>query len=160
MHQQKWNDCAKDRLAKRRCNIREIPGLLETIHQHDPRTSVRVRRPPRRHQNCKTSHLISEPWRSTGTFHSIPRWPKNSRVWLGRDREDARRKHHWIGTDWMVSLIVFVSKNDRPMQFCVHCRKLYAISKCKSYPIPPMNKCIGSLGEGTVFYLLDTNGGY
>lgn len=49
-------------------------------------------------------------------------------------------------TEW-ASPIVFVSKKDGILRFCVNYRRLNAVTERDSYPIPTMDECIESLGE-------------
>jgi len=56
--------------------------------------------------------------------------------------------------------VALVPKKDGMLLFCVDYRLLNAVSKRDSYPLPRMDDCIDSLGEGKVFSTLDCNAGY
>ncbi|CAN8073109.1 unnamed protein product [Agarophyton chilense] len=62
-------------------------------------------------------------------------------------------------SEW-ASPIVLVAKKDGSVRFCVDYRKLNAVTKRDSYPIPRMDDCLDSLGEAVVFTTLDANSGY
>jgi hypothetical protein len=61
--------------------------------------------------------------------------------------------------EW-ASPIVLVPKPDGSLRFCVDYRRLNAITVPDTYPLPRMDECIDSLGEGVVFTTLDCNSGY
>ena len=56
--------------------------------------------------------------------------------------------------------VVFASKKDGSLRFCVDYRRLNAVTVRDSYPIPRMDECIDSLGGAQVFSTLDCNSGY
>jgi len=58
------------------------------------------------------------------------------------------------------SPVVVVPKKDGSTRFCVDYRRLNAMTKRDSYPIPQMEDCIDSLGDALVFSRLDCNAGY
>lgn len=62
-------------------------------------------------------------------------------------------------TEW-ASPIVFAPKEDGTLRFCVDYRKLNAVTKRDSSPIPRMEECIESLDQATVFSTLDANSGH
>ncbi|CAN8074493.1 unnamed protein product [Agarophyton chilense] len=62
-------------------------------------------------------------------------------------------------SEW-VRPFVLVAKKDGSVWFCVHYRKLNAVTKRDSYPISRMDDCLDSLGEAVVFTTLDSNSGY
>lgn len=45
------------------------------------------------------------------------------------------------------------------MRFCVDYRRLNAVTRKHSYPIPRMDDCMDSLGQATIFTTLDANWG-
>lgn len=51
-------------------------------------------------------------------------------------------------------------KKGETLRFCVHYRKLNAVTKRDFYPISLMDKCIDSLCKATVFSTLDANSAY
>jgi len=56
--------------------------------------------------------------------------------------------------------VFFVPKKDGLARFCVDYRRLNAVTKKDSYPIPRMEDCIDSLGDARVFATFDCNAGY
>jgi len=58
------------------------------------------------------------------------------------------------------SPVVVVPKRDGSPRFCVDYRRLNAVTKKDSYPIPRMEDCIDSLGDASVFSTLDCNARY
>jgi len=62
-------------------------------------------------------------------------------------------------SEWAIP-VVFVPKEDRSPLFCVDYRRLNAVTKKDSYPIPRMEDCIDSLGDARVFSRIDCNAGY
>lgn len=56
--------------------------------------------------------------------------------------------------------IIFLSKKDRSLRFCVDYRKQNAVNIRNSYPLRPMYKFIDSLGEETMFCTLDASSRY
>lgn len=58
------------------------------------------------------------------------------------------------------SPILFVPKKDGKLRFCVDYRKLNALTKRDSYPIPRIDECLDSLGDASYFSSLDANSGY
>jgi len=62
-------------------------------------------------------------------------------------------------SEW-ASPVVVVPKKDESPRFCVDFRRLNAVTKKDSYPIPRMEDCIDSLGDARVFSTLDCNAGY
>ena len=75
------------------------------------------------------------------------------------DRMLAEKVIEPSDAEW-ASPVVFVPKKDGTLRFCVDYRKLNAVTKRDSYPIPRMDECIDSLGEATIFTTLDCNDGY
>jgi len=61
-------------------------------------------------------------------------------------------------SEWASSVVV-VPKNDGSLRFCVDYRRLNAVTKKDSYPIPRMEDCIDLLGDARVFSTLDCNAG-
>lgn len=64
-----------------------------------------------------------------------------------------------VQTKWAAPIIIVVRK-DRALRFCVHYRKLNAITKRDSYSIPRIDERINSLGQAIVSSTLDANSGY
>ncbi|CAN8069114.1 unnamed protein product [Agarophyton chilense] len=62
-------------------------------------------------------------------------------------------------SEW-ASTLVLVAKKDGSVRICVDYRKLNALSKRDSYPIPVMDECLDSLGKAVVFNTLEANSGY
>ncbi|CAN8076676.1 unnamed protein product, partial [Agarophyton chilense] len=58
------------------------------------------------------------------------------------------------------SPVVLVPKPDGSLRFCINYRKLDAVTVRDTYPLPRMDECIDSLGEASVFTMLDANSGY
>lgn len=56
-------------------------------------------------------------------------------------------------------MVVVPKKNGKP-PFCVDYRRLNAITKKDTYPIPRMDDCLDSLGEALFFSTLDCTAGY
>ena len=56
--------------------------------------------------------------------------------------------------------VVFVPKKDGTMRFCGDYRKLNAVTARDSYALRRMGECIDSLGDATVFTMLDCNSRY
>jgi len=59
------------------------------------------------------------------------------------------------GTRKWASPVVVVPKNDASPRFCVGYRRLSAVTKKDSYPIPRMEDCIDSLEDARIFPTLD-----
>jgi len=62
-------------------------------------------------------------------------------------------------SEW-ASPVVVVPKKEGSPRFWVDYRRLNAVTKKDSYPIPRMGDCIDSLGDARVFSTLDCNAGY
>ena len=62
-------------------------------------------------------------------------------------------------SEWAIP-VVLVPKKDGTLRFCVDYRRLNALTRRDSYPIPRMDECIDSLGDTTIFSTLDCNSGY
>jgi len=62
-------------------------------------------------------------------------------------------------SEWASPVFVVLRKDGSP-RFCVGYRRLNAVTKKDSYPIPRMEDCIDSLGDARVFSTLDCNAGY
>jgi len=62
-------------------------------------------------------------------------------------------------SEW-ASPVVVVPKKEGSPRFWVDYRRLNAVTKKDSYPIPRMEDCINSLGDARVFSTLDCNAGY
>jgi len=62
-------------------------------------------------------------------------------------------------SEW-ASPVVVILKTDVSPRCCVDYRRLNAVTKKDSYPIPRMEDCIDSLGDARVFSALDCNAGY
>eukprot|EP00171_Calliarthron_tuberculosum_P021997 IDg21997t1 len=62
-------------------------------------------------------------------------------------------------SEW-ASPVVLAPKSDGSLRFCVDYRRLNAVTKRDSYPLPRMDECIDSLGNARVFSTLDANWGY
>ena len=60
--------------------------------------------------------------------------------------------------EWATPVVVFPKKDGSPRS-CVDYRRLSAVTKKDSYPIPRMEDCIDSLGDARVFSTLDCNAG-
>ena len=58
------------------------------------------------------------------------------------------------------SPVVLAPKKDGSLRFCIDYRRLNAVTKRDSYPLPRMDEYIDSLGEANVFTTLDANSGY
>lgn len=61
-------------------------------------------------------------------------------------------------TEW-ATYIVFVSKKNGALQFCVDFRKPSAVAERDLYPTPRMDECIDSPGEANVFSTFDASSG-
>lgn len=62
-------------------------------------------------------------------------------------------------TEWAAP-VVYVSKKDKNLLFCVDYRKQNLASKRDSYPIRRVHECNASLGKATIFSALDARSGY
>jgi hypothetical protein len=62
-------------------------------------------------------------------------------------------------SEW-ASPVVLITKKDGENRFCVDYRRLNALTKKDSYPLPRMDECLDSLGEAGIFTTLDCNSGY
>ena len=62
-------------------------------------------------------------------------------------------------SEW-ASPVVVVPKKDGSPRFCVDYRRLSAVTRRDSYPIPRMEDCLDSLGDARVCTTLDCNAGY
>jgi Reverse transcriptase (RNA-dependent DNA polymerase)/Retroviral aspartyl protease len=62
-------------------------------------------------------------------------------------------------SEW-ASPVVLITKKDGETRFCVDYRRLNAVTKKDSYPLPRMDECLDSLGEAGIFTTLDCNSGY
>lgn len=61
-------------------------------------------------------------------------------------------------TEW-ASPIVFTTKKDGSIWFCVDYWKLNAFTIRDSYSLPRMDECIDTLGEARIFSTHDANSG-
>jgi hypothetical protein len=62
-------------------------------------------------------------------------------------------------SEW-ASPVVLITKKDGETRFFVDYRRLNAVTKKDSYPLPRMDECLDSLGEAGIFTTLDCNSGY
>ena len=58
------------------------------------------------------------------------------------------------------SNIVLVTKKDGSTRFCVDYRKLNAVTKKDSYPLPDIRQCLDALADSAWFSCMDINAGY
>eukprot|EP00171_Calliarthron_tuberculosum_P001458 IDg1458t1 len=56
--------------------------------------------------------------------------------------------------------MVLAPKADGSLRLCIDYRRLNAVTKRNSYPLPRMDDCLDSLGNARVFTSLDANWGY
>ena len=56
--------------------------------------------------------------------------------------------------------VILVPKPDGSLRSCVDYRKLNAVKKGDSYPMPRIDECIDSLGNATLFTTLDCKSGH
>ena len=56
--------------------------------------------------------------------------------------------------------IVLVTKKDGSRRFCVDYRKLNAVTKKDSYPLPNISQCLDALAGSVYFSCMDINTGY
>ena len=75
------------------------------------------------------------------------------------DRMERAKVIERAASEWR-SPVVLIPKKDGEMPFCVDYRKLNAVTKRDSYPLPRMDECIDSLGNAAIFTTLDCNSGY
>ncbi|CAN8062786.1 unnamed protein product [Agarophyton chilense] len=83
---------------------------------------------------------------------------------IGADQIDKMRKAQVIEPapptqSQFPSPLVLVAKKDGSVRFYVDYRKLNAVTKRDSYPIPRMDDCLDSLSETVVFTTLEANSG-
>eukprot|EP00171_Calliarthron_tuberculosum_P023134 IDg23134t1 len=62
-------------------------------------------------------------------------------------------------SEW-ASPVVLAPKADGSLRLCIDYRRLNAVTKRDSYPLPRMDDCLDSLGNAKVFPSLDANWGY
>ena len=110
---------------------------------------------------CKHPFTIN-----TGNAHPIRQMPRpvphHRKVEVDRQLDEMLEKGIIEPTDseW-ASPILMVKKADGTLRFCVDYRKLNAVSKHDSYPLPNMNDCLSSLGRHSELYsTLDMTAGY
>lgn len=94
----------------------------------------------------------------------------HSSAYDGRPKawEFEKREIDWmLATDFIepmqmkwASPIALVPKEDKNFRFCVHYCKLNSVKICDYYSIPRMAKFIDSLGDKTIFAILDGSSGY
>lgn len=58
------------------------------------------------------------------------------------------------------SPVVLIPKSDGSIRFCVDYRRLKAVTRSDSYPLPRLNECLDSLGAAQWFTALDADCGY
>lgn len=58
------------------------------------------------------------------------------------------------------SLVVLILKKDETLRFCVDYAKLNTLTHSDAYPLARMENCVESLGEATVFSILQCNSDY
>lgn len=61
--------------------------------------------------------------------------------------------------EW-ATLLMFATKKDESLRFCVYHRKLFAFPVLNSYFIPRMDDCIDLLSNAAVFSLFNANRSY
>lgn len=71
-------------------------------------------------------------------------------------KQEVIRPSH---SDWSSPVVVVPKKNGKP-RFCIDYRRLNAVTKKDTYPIPRMDDCLDSLGEAQFFSTLDCTAGY
>ena len=62
-------------------------------------------------------------------------------------------------SEW-ASPVVLAPKADGSLRFCIDYRRLNAVTRRDSYPIPRMDDCMDTLGSANIFSTLDANWGY
>ena len=79
-----------------------------------------------------------------------------------REEVDYMLQHHIIelsDNDWS-SPCVLVPKKDGTFRFCTDFRKLNALTKTDSFPLPRIDDCIDRIGKATYVTKLDLLKGY
>lgn len=110
-----------------------------------------VGRSPLYHQRSKTLHKTS--WRNDATepFGLLPRRPIDKRVWMQWNKQNFSTKNYKTLTEEWAASAIFAFKEKRTLRICVDYQLLNTITEWDTYPMPHMEDCAGSLGEGTIF---------
>ena len=88
--------------------------------------------------------------------------PHHKKVEIDRQLDDMLQKNliKPSNSEWS-SPILMVKKKDGTLRFCIDYRRLNDITKHDSFPLPNINDCLASLGEGCGFFSsLDLASGY
>lgn len=114
----------------------QIPGLTQTVHWHDFRILDHAGRSSWTHKPCKTLPQTLQTRQSTSTLHLMPRRPKTPEIEI--DYIDKRLAKNIIKPEQtkLEALIVFVPEKGRTTQFGADYRKLNAVPKLDSSPMP------------------------
>lgn len=62
-------------------------------------------------------------------------------------------------SEW-ASPVILALKSEGSLSFCIDYRRLKAVTKFDSYPLPRMDDCMDIIGEANIFTALDANLGY
>ena len=133
-------------------------GLLQQfLHQHEKVFSV----------GGELGRYSKHPFSiNTGNAHPIRQMPRpvpyHRKAEVDRQLDEMLEKGIIEPTDseW-ASPILMVKKADGTLRFCVDYRKLNAVSKHDSYPLPNINDCLSSLGKHSQYFTtLDMASGY